>query len=239
MSNKTPPAPSGLNSSDLNSSADLNNSNSSSLAIPIALGLMLFFFLSYATYRWYEIQTAANTRSQTAIKHLANETLPDFQLDERSGQPFNSAQMKGKVWVVTFFFSTCPGSCIRLNRHIKLLHSLEELQEVTFVSISCDPDTDTLPVLREYAKKLKVSDDQWLFCRGKMDYTTKLAQEAFKLQVYRKGHRDQAIIIGRDNRIRNMYDVTRQSNLEKIKDKLLECLAEPIPQELKSLKSLN
>ena len=81
--------------------------------------------------------------------------LKDFELTERSGSPFRSTDMRGRVWVATYFFTTCPGSCIRLNQNIQLMHNLPELKDVTWVSITCDPDTDTLEALRKYADRLK------------------------------------------------------------------------------------
>ena len=43
-------------------------------------------------------------------------TIRDFELVERSGQPFRSAEsLRGKVWVANFFFTTCPGPCLAMN----------------------------------------------------------------------------------------------------------------------------
>ena len=61
--------------------------------------------------------------------------------------------MLGKVWVTTFFFATCPGNCERLNSSIRHLNSLEELKDVTWLSITVDPNTDTLPELQKYADR--------------------------------------------------------------------------------------
>ena len=75
--------------------------------------------------------------------------------------------MKGKVWVATYFFTTCPGSCIRLNQNIQFMHNMPELKDVTWVSITCDPDNDTLEVLRKYADRWQADPERWLFCRGR------------------------------------------------------------------------
>ena len=93
--------------------------------------------------------------------------LKEFELTERSGKPFRSADMRGRVWVATYFFTTCPGNCIRLNRNIQALHNLPELKDVTWVSITCDPDTDTLEALRKYADHWKADPERWLFCRAR------------------------------------------------------------------------
>src|SRR4051812_31064780 len=37
--------------------------------------------------------------------------LPDFELIERSGQPVRLVDLKGKVWLADFIYTTCPGPC--------------------------------------------------------------------------------------------------------------------------------
>ena len=62
--------------------------------------------------------------------------------------------MRGNVWVATYFFTTCPGNCLRLNPNIQFMNNLPELKDVTWVSITCDPDTDTLEALRSVRRPL-------------------------------------------------------------------------------------
>ena len=106
--------------------------------------------------------------------------VTDFELTERSGEPFRSADMLGKVWVVTFFFTTCPGPCERLNRNIEALQNDPALADVTWVSITVDPDNDTLEVLNRYADRFTFEPGRWLFCRGTMEFTERLGQDAFQ-----------------------------------------------------------
>ncbi|NBV87467.1 MAG: hypothetical protein EBS01_14650, partial [Verrucomicrobia bacterium] len=37
--------------------------------------------------------------------------VPAFELIDQNGQAFNSVKMLGKLWVVDFFYSSCPGPC--------------------------------------------------------------------------------------------------------------------------------
>ena len=48
--------------------------------------------------------------------------IPDFKLTERSGDSFDSASLKGKVWVADFFFAKCPGVCPMLNGRMAEVH---------------------------------------------------------------------------------------------------------------------
>ena len=111
--------------------------------------------MAYGGWKWWQVQRVRSVDRGEAIPvDAVGPPLTEFELTERSGQPFRSADMKGKVWVATYFFTTCPGNCIRLNQNIKFMHNMPELKDVTWVSITCDPDNDTLAALRELRRPL-------------------------------------------------------------------------------------
>ena len=37
--------------------------------------------------------------------------LPDFELVDQQGQPFGTAQLRGRVWIANFFFTLCQSTC--------------------------------------------------------------------------------------------------------------------------------
>jgi cytochrome oxidase Cu insertion factor (SCO1/SenC/PrrC family) len=169
-------------------------------------------------------------RGQAVLEDVSGPPLTEFELTERSGKPFRTADMKGKVWVATYFFTTCPGSCTRLNKNIQFMHNMPDLKDVTWVSITCDPDTDTLEALREYAASLKADPKRWLFCRADLDYTKRVAR-GMNLALFRKGHQDYAIVVDKTGQIRGMYDATSKSDCQRLRTKLLECVDEETPHE--------
>lgn len=182
---------------------------------------------SYGAFKWRQVR---QTQEQGGVSEISLPPLEEFELTERSGKPFRSEDMKGKVWVVTFFFSTCPGSCARLNANIKNLSSQEEFRDVTWVSVTVDPDTDTLPVLQKYADSFNADPERWLFCRGEFDYVKRLSQDVLRVGgVSYKGHNDYAVIVDKQGEIAGMFNAssTRESLAAK---KIIEkCLAEPWP----------
>src|SRR5258706_14887235 len=77
--------------------------------------------------------------------------VPRFSLTERSGKPFDSASLAGKVWVADFFFTECQGTCLMLsNRFAEIHKATRDMPGVHFVSVSTDPEKDTPEVLRQY-----------------------------------------------------------------------------------------
>ena len=56
------------------------------------------------------------------------------------------------------------------------MHNMPELKDVTWVSITCDPDNDTVEALRNYADRWEADPNRWLFCRADLDYTRRVAR---------------------------------------------------------------
>ncbi len=203
-----------------------------STTLPYWLSLMVVLAASYMGWKWYQVQQFEAGRAAGGIE-MVGPPLEEFELPERNGQTFRSADMQGKIWVTTFFFSTCPGPCARLNERIKYMHNQKDLQDVTWVSITVDPKADTLEVLREYADKFSADPERWLFCRGDLKYIKRVGKDIMKLPVTWKGHNEVGVVIDRAGEVRGMYDLTSISQSKKLELLLKKCLAEKVPEEEK------
>jgi cytochrome oxidase Cu insertion factor (SCO1/SenC/PrrC family) len=194
-------------------------------ALPFFLSVLVLFGMAYGGWTWYRVQRAQADRGQ-AIRDIGPPiTVTDFELTERSGKPFRSADMKGRVWVASYFFTTCPGECIRLNRNIQVMHMMPELKDVTWVSITCDPDTDTTEVLTRYANDLKADPERWLFLRGELDYVQRVAL-GMKLHLSRKGHQNYAIVVDKTGNIAGVFDATSTSDCNRMQKLLVKLQTE-------------
>ena len=200
-------------------------------SLPYFLALAVLFAAAYGAWTWWQVRQFDLGRGDAIPIASVGQPLTEFELTERTGQPFLSRDMRGKVWAVTYFFTTCPGSCIRLNQNIQLMHNLPELRDVTWVSITCDPENDTLAALRDYADRWQADPNRWLFCRADLEYLQRVAL-GMSLALYRQGHMDYAIVIDKSGKLRGMFDAASKSQCERLRTLLLECLDEPYPQEL-------
>ncbi|MGH8014814.1 MAG: SCO family protein, partial [Candidatus Zixiibacteriota bacterium] len=109
-------------------------------------------------------------------------TVPPFELTERSGLSYGTTQMKGKIIVVDFIFTSCEGPCpVMADNMSSLYQAFAGSDKVQFVSISVDPTRDRLQVLQDYARKQGVSDNRWVFLRGEIDTIKWLSEGVFKL----------------------------------------------------------
>lgn len=107
-----------------------------------------------------------------------------FTLTERSGKTVTLEDLKGKVWVASFFFSACSRACGPMNANLAELHqSLADRPDVLLVSISVYPEQDTPDALRAYAKALRADPNRWLFLTGPQEEIYKLTRNSFMQPV--------------------------------------------------------
>jgi protein SCO1/2/putative membrane protein len=145
--------------------------------------------------------------------------VQDFSLTERSGRTVTRQDLLGKVWVASFIFTRCAGSCPQISRTMRRLQDQTAGQEdVVLVSISVDPNYDTPAFLRDYADKRYHADpERWLFLTGDRDAVYGLIQNSFLLGVqetegpeYRPGnevtHSSRLALVDQRGHIRGYFD---------------------------------
>jgi cytochrome oxidase Cu insertion factor (SCO1/SenC/PrrC family) len=199
--------------------------------VPYALCIAVALGMAYGGWKLWQVRQFELTRGEAIPANVIGPPIKEFELTERDGKEFKSASMRGKVWVATYFFTTCPGQCLRLNANLQVLNAIPELKEVTWVSISCDPDNDSLEALRKYADRFDADPKRWLFCRADLDYVKRVAK-GMGLYLSLKGHQDVAIVFDKAGNMRGTFDATSESQCNRLKARLLECLAEKAPNDL-------
>lgn len=92
---------------------------------------------------------------------------PDFRFVDQAGSEVAGSLIDGKVTVINFFFTSCQGICPRLNGAVQqVVAETKSLPDVRFVSVTVDPEHDTVEVLREYAEKFRADSGRWSFVTG-------------------------------------------------------------------------
>jgi protein SCO1/2 len=95
------------------------------------------------------------------------------------------ADLKGKIIVLDFFFTRCPSICPRLAKAMKRLQNSFTNNDsiVQFVSISVDPDHDSVPELRKWAERFDVNPDSWWVLTGNRDSIYHFAINEIKANI--------------------------------------------------------
>lgn len=108
--------------------------------------------------------------------------VPAFSLSSHREQTISNKEMLGKVYLVEFFFSTCPTICPKMNQNMLILEKhFSNENDFGIVSITINPDYDTISELNSHAEHLGVSSSNWHFLTGDKEYIFDLSNKGFNL----------------------------------------------------------
>jgi protein SCO1/2 len=133
-------------------------------SLPLAL-LALGVFSSAA---WSHIPIPPKSPDKIGRREVKI-SVPDFNLKDQDGKTFRFANLRGQLVVITFIFTTCPDVCPLLTAHFAAIQrALEEqkIKDYQLLSITTDPERDTAPVLKDYARRFKADLRSWSFLTG-------------------------------------------------------------------------
>ena len=152
-------------------------------------------------------------------------------LTERSGERFAFKDLQGKVWITSFFFSSCPGPCRQINIAIAGLQKELADKDVKFVSITVDPENDTAPALAAYAKGFEADPQRWLFLTGEFDTIRDVCTSVFEMPIDKKVHTERLTLVDRAGKPRGTYNTADAIQMHAMKKKIDELLAEPAAEK--------
>lgn len=94
--------------------------------------------------------------------------VKNIAFTNQMGKQVSLDDLKGKVLVFDFFFSRCPSICPGMAKAMKRLQDsfVKNPEIVQFISVSIDPEHDSVAQLRKFADRFNVNHDSWWFVTG-------------------------------------------------------------------------
>ena len=136
-------------------------------------------------------------------KHFAH--INRFKLTNQLDEPFDSAELAGKPYVVSFFFAQCPSICRDLNNQIDRLNTQLRKEDISFVSVTVDPEEDTPDVLKRYAQDYDTTPDRWAFVTGQMYQIKQVGEQQFGVVIDKDTHTDNILLVDKWGRYRDRF----------------------------------
>jgi protein SCO1 len=108
--------------------------------------------------------------------------ITDFQLTNQLAEPVTASVLRDQIWVANIIFTRCPGICPVMTRHMAQLQDLLPAgTPVRLVSLTADPEHDTVDVMRRFAEGFGADPVRWLFLTGPKEELYRFAMEDLKL----------------------------------------------------------
>lgn len=108
--------------------------------------------------------------------------VPPFSFVNQNGTIISNKDYEGKVYVVEFFFTTCPTICPRMNRNlVQIQNTFSEFDDFGVASFTINPDYDTQEVLKAYADNYGITHPNWHLMTGNKEAIYALANVGFNI----------------------------------------------------------
>ena len=155
-----------------------------------------------------------------------NHTVSDFNLTNQNGATITSKDYKNKIYVVDFFFTSCPSICpIMTNNMLMIQEEFIDNSQVMLLSLSVTPEIDNVEILKTYAEEKGVNDSKWNITTGSKKHIYELARKSY-FAVVEQGdgglqdfiHTPNFILVDTKKQIRGIYDGTDENEIFRIID---------------------
>lgn len=108
--------------------------------------------------------------------------IPEFAFYNQDSLLISEQDLMGKVYVVEFFFASCPTICPIMNKNlIEVQNEFLDDDNFGIASFTIDPEHDTPEVLRDYADRYGIVDIDWHLLNGSVDQVYELANAGFNI----------------------------------------------------------
>ncbi|HET9430699.1 MAG TPA: SCO family protein, partial [Chitinophagaceae bacterium] len=130
----------------------------------------------------------------------------------------------GKVYVAEYFFTTCKGICPKMNNNLrKVYDEFKEEDDFLILSHTCQPEVDSVPVLKRYADSMQVNTAKWVFLTGRKDSLYNMARVSYTIDDPVNNlkdiddqflHTQYWALVNREGKVKKVYDGLRESEVE-------------------------
>lgn len=203
------------------------------LFLPVAI-ILLMRFGSTQHFKVLPIygEREARAPGDTVYHTLAAVAFPVDSLQTQFGAPWATDSLRGRIHVADFFFTYCPGICKKLSASMQAVQkdvqfAWDKTGDVRLVSYSIDPRRDSLPRLREYAKRYEAKPGLWTFVRGPLPNITPIAMRAYLLPLQLEGgmedgitHSEMLVLVDPDLRVRGFYNGLEERERKRLTDEI-------------------
>jgi len=154
--------------------------------------------------------------------------IGDFSFLDQNGKTITQKDVKGKIFVAEYFFTTCQTICPIMNKQMQRVHeAYRENDKVNILSFTVNPEIDTVEQMKRYADEHKADAEKWHFLTGEKDKLYELARKSFFVLKPAESqnlgdvgsdfiHTNNFVLVDQEMRIRGYYDGTNKKEVDRL-----------------------
>lgn len=197
-------------------------------------GLIYLFFFLLLLGGFYAALMLTTDFAKVKLPIL--NTVQPFTFLRQDSVVVSQADIKKRVYVAEYFFTTCKGICPKMNKNMKFIYEqFKSDSNFLIISHTVNPETDSLAVLKHYADSLSASPDNWWFVTGNKSDLYKTARESYLLDDPKNNsknieeqflHTQFFTLVDRQGRVRGVYDGIKKEEVDQLIHDIKELIAE-------------
>lgn len=205
---------------------------------------LILFALATTLLLWYQLTkvedefelpifTPSDLRPTLVHPSLVGKTthvIPNFSFTNQFGDEVSNEDVKNKLYVANFFFTSCPSICIELTNNLKIVQNAFD-DEIIILSHSVDPEIDTVERLMKYQEINEIDGNNWYLLRGDINEIIKMAQLGYFAIASVDSHVENSLIhtenivlVDNQQRIRGVYNGTSELEMSYLIDDINKLL---------------
>lgn len=179
--------------------------------------LIFLLILASLTFMGYKAMTIIDRKiNPLPVFGEKNHSVPDFKLMNQMSETFNSEMHNHKIWVVNYFFTSCPSICPKMMKSMQEVHDvIRNVDDVLLLSFTVDPKRDTPDKFIQYLENYNVDHSSWQLLTGDKKSLYRLARKAFLISATDGGgdeydfiHSENIVILDKSQHIRAIINGT-------------------------------
>lgn len=155
--------------------------------------------------------------------------IPYFEFINQDGKKVTRDDLLGHVYIADFFFATCPTICPKMTTNMSYIQNkFKDNKNLRYLSITVNPEHDSVSVLRAYADKVHADTKSWDFVTGNKDSIYEIAFNGFFVSAQRDSiapggflHSGMLILVDKNAHIRGYFDGTTH---KEVKEQLIDAI---------------
>jgi len=167
-----------------------------------------------------------DTRDFTPRWSPVSHRVASFSFIDQNDRIFGDRDLEGKIHVASFIFTSCPAICPTLVGRLKPVQdAMRGAKDVTMVSFSVTPMTDTPSVLAEFGALRGIDPSVWHLLTGDPREIERVMKDSYFANDDRTLgdpggdrllHSEKVLLVDRDRRLRGIYNGTSAFEMERL-----------------------
>jgi protein SCO1 len=218
----------------------MNKKGLLAFAIAVLIPLVSYFLVKQAS----DNATAVPNHylPDTVVNHIEKGKMVDdtvwhrvanFHLINQLGDTVSLYDLKGKIIVMDFFFTSCRSTCPLITQNMLKMQqsfakggddmSAPDSSIVQFISFSVDPETDSAARLKKYADHYGIDPGNWWLLTGNRDSIYNYAFQELKVDKFDSTpvnpdfvHTTRFVLIDKNFNVRGFYNGLDSTSIDKL-----------------------